>query len=272
MIIPLILRYGLEYFRRARKSTLVLLLFTIIAGIGFSPQTIVIGPMAAGLIFLGGLYGDGKRFKKLVLLGLPMLALLGLVALLLVYWGVDAQPLPGESLSTYKGIVKALGNGPRMVVALLSLLVTPLVLTGGRVRRIMTAYCVAALVIMLNPWLSPVLGRYTSVSTFWRITWIVPFPALAACMLAGIRHHAGRERKAVARTAIGVLLLCGYAALPGTWVMSRDNNLEFGWPRPKIVNQEKVEFRRYGKKTARVINGRIVTDWGLQIHGKNAGL
>jgi hypothetical protein len=222
--VPTICGCAARFSRRRDLRSWALLALSQVAAVGLSGSGLLVGPVSAGLV-LAGACRLAREDARMLASGFaaclyPLAIAVGV--------GVAGR---GELLSAWAadhiltlGPEALLGEGWRARLAIFALLSLPLVPTSAARRRLLCGYVLAVMLFVLNPLTPLILDRVARFSR-WRILWAVPFPvliALFAMRLAAVSRSVPGWRLG---GVVAALLLAGFAAAPGRWVLSEANQV-----------------------------------------------
>ena len=221
---------GLLFSQQPRMGTWVLLLASVVAGIGVSSSGLVASIVAAWIGLLAGCANLGTDALKKLLVG-------GLVSLypLILGWYLISGSVSITGTGTYLPVEASLGAGARPDIAL-GILCYGALFQYFRLPRQFLVLCLVTLLFTMNPFLSEILSRFTSRNMSWRIMWAAPLPILMAISLAS-----GLETFSISnfRKSMSSLLALGLLVVfltSGQWTMSPANNNRIDVPQAKVEN------------------------------------
>jgi len=250
IIIPGIIYYFLKYHETSQKKYALLLFFTIISGVGFTPTAIIVGPLTLGVLLIANIQFDRNQIKKHLLLATALLVPLSVGLLIIFYYG---NVLPGvhtaqgvrQHTTNYEMLQFVLGNGYRGIFALVCFAISPLFITNHHVKKGYRNFVLVCLLLLAVPWTSEIIARSTHYSASWRWLWMLPMP-LAMCIVMGSLTELYHNKRKMPVGYICVIMLSLVFILSSKrLVISQENYTEFTWPAFKIPNQEKIWIRSY---------------------------
>lgn len=267
--VPGILYYGSRFAERGDARNWIRLALAQLACMGLSASGLVIAPLAAGLVLLGGMRRDRDALARLslgLLACLPVLAAALVVTLQVKEFGEIVSP-PDES-STARSIEIAMGIGARTQLALGALLLAIATAVGGRGRRSALGYLTAAFVLLLSPWSGALLSR--AEPTFsWRSLWALPFPLIVGALVAGwISLGADRSRRRLG-IAASLLLVGLFVLVPGIVTWSSANHAAFELAAYRVAEGRPAaeEAVRATPSDGTILAPRLVAMWITGIRG-----
>ena len=252
--LPLIAYYGIRFGLAPSLPRGLLLAAAQIAAVGLSTTALWLAPTTALLalcaaIPLGG--SNSLRAGRTVLLGLvtslyPLALALFMRSATLRAFSEAVHPLPSLEWSGPELMNHALTllAGPGWVASLiLFCLIAILTMPGTDLfRRYMAITVGAFFLFFFNPGLARFVShQITGADTYFRVFWVLPLPLIIASVLSaplalGESLSDGRRRGLTGATCVGALALLIW--LPGTHTLSSTNEVQLGWPRPKVPIQE----------------------------------
>ncbi|SEF38876.1 hypothetical protein SAMN05216403_10112 [Nitrosospira multiformis ATCC 25196] len=127
-------------------------------------------------------------------------------------------------------------SGPATPLALLGATVLGLLMTSGKTRRFLLAWIGAALVLFLNPIVSPFIIKYlTTPNIYWRVFYVYPLPLLLGLTGAGLYEYVEKYSRTVRLAFIsGTVFLLFIAHFVPFTTSVLYLRTEFGWPRYKL--------------------------------------
>jgi len=139
-------------------------------------------------------------------------------------------------------------SGPATPLVLLGATVLGLLMTSGKTRRFLLAWIGTALILFLNPIVSPYIIKYlTTPNIYWRVFYVYPLPLLLGLTGAGLykykEKYSRTARLAFISGAVFVLFIAHFVPFTTSVLYLRT---EFGWPRYKLP-------ARFEKAAAEVI-------------------
>lgn len=221
--VPLLIAYGAAYARRPGAASWTLLCAAQIGAVGLTSTALWAGPVVAVLAVLGA---TRATRRGALALALGALASWYPVALGLAFResaraegafdaqesGVQLVLLSAERIHRGDELVLAasktvLGEGAWAWLAAGALLSGWAFCGGPTARRVALVLPLGLLLTLANPYLAlRVAEHVTGGSTYWRVLWVVPVPALVALALAWPAGHGGRP-------PVGYLLSAAVTAL-----------------------------------------------------------
>ncbi len=253
IITPAIILYFLKFQEQFQKKYAVLLFFTIVAGIGFTPTGIIVGPLTIGVLFLANIKFDRERFKKNLPLALSIIIplLLGLIIKFHLIGGLKSGVHTArgvqEHTTNYAMLQFVLGPGYRGLFALFCFVISPFFVKNKQVKKGYMNFVIVCVLLLVIPWTSEFLAHLTYPTISWRWLWVLPLP-LAMCIVTGSISEFFRNRaKALYGYIVITVLSVIFVASSERLVISEENYTTFHWPAFKLRNQEKIYLRPYGE-------------------------
>jgi len=239
LCVPAILYYATRFTERGDARSWVRLALAQLAGMGLSASGLVIAPLAAGLVLLGGLR-HGRSGLTRLLLGIlsaaPVVAAALVVTFQVQEFGEIVSPL--DATSTDRSIEIAMGHGLRTHLALAALLLAIATAGASRGRRGALGFLAAGFVLLLSPW-SGELFSLAEPTFSWRSLWAIPFPLIIGGLVAGWISVGRESLNRQLGAAVSLLLVVLFVFVPGThtWSQANKSSLQMrayrvgnGWP------------------------------------------
>jgi hypothetical protein len=222
---PLLIVYALQFARRPRRRTWLLLCATQIASVGATSTALWAGPAIVGLALVSGA-PLSRRGLRAVLAGVtasayPIGAALVFRARMLAESasatapdevGVRLVRIFNEPIRDGGELVAAVwstvnGTGRLSAVCLLAVLVAWIACRSSPARRLSAVFPLGLLLVLMNPWTAlDVAHSVTGGPTYWRVLWVLPLPALLGVLLTAPLAWTGRRVGPRARPAAALLL------------------------------------------------------------------
>lgn len=257
IVIPGIYYYFYKLLETREKRYIILLLLTLLCGVGFTPTGISIGTMIFVLLLVCNInVARGDLKKNLLRLAsiLPLL-LLGVYIMLNFKFnrqGVHTPEGTKPSTTTYAMMEFVMGKGLRGGLALLSLVISPLLIDNKSIDKHYKKLMLLLIILLSIPWTSNIVAQLSVRSGSWRWLWCIPFPIIMAFVAGKLYSF----RSKLVNGPIFFLLLCiSFYFAEGSTVISQKNKTSFSWPMPKIPNQQVLNLRNY--KKVPVKSGRV---------------
>jgi hypothetical protein len=241
VLLPLIMALAIRYARRPAPWTWALLSAAQIGAVGASSTGLWAAPMTAALgIVIGLPQGNPKRAMRRLLMGCAASAYVVGIGLYLRL----AYPIPEHHQELDQGAMKLFVTSaveffksPLIAGATAVLVAAAFVASRETLaRRLCLVSTLGVVLLLANPLAAGVVARQlTSVSTYWRVFWLLPLPVIAGLAvstpLAARAFPGGRRGRCAAFTA----LLAAVAAIWGpNHVYSPDNRTTIRWPGLKV--------------------------------------
>ena len=247
----------------------------LIASMGLSPTGLVVPLLLVGLIFAAAAFAEPRaHWRKTVLAYVVRMAALAwypaVVAVIVISpkSGAAVRASGEDSLVVSNAIGDNLalvfGPEPRSLLILASVPLLALCVSPS-MRRPVLIWSGLVLLCLFNPWSSAVFRELIADSMAWRLWWALPLPAMAGLVAAAAAVTLGRAGRSVPSGAVGqvlpalvlALVVGGFAALPGTRLVSAANHAGLRWPpEPKLVEKHRMPHRHY--RTPLVVLGSRV--------------
>lgn len=284
--VPLILLYGLRFGARATASRFVLLALAQIGAMGMSSTGIWLAPILAVLAAAAGT-PRARELPKTILLGsLSAAYVLAMGAWIFMQLPADKGVIITTGAPAPTGSAIEIGAaslafvlpdvlGPeRTAIALLTVFTLAWVLARGVAAFRLLAYLGVALVtVLVNPWLTTVVGRLITGSiTYERVFWILPVPIAIGLAVAHIqRWLALRIAPRAALIAACAMLLGFYAVSVERTVIGESNRawMQFPpalkvWPMARAVAERLCKLAPHGNTilASAAVSQQLVTIGG----------
>jgi hypothetical protein len=260
--VPFLFAVALEFARRPSPRRWVGLCAAQIAAVGLSSTALWLAPVVAGLGLLVAAPWSVRGLGRMVVGGLASLYVLGTA--LVIRAQTLATPSPVEAMyAEPSGVERArstvsmiLGDGGFAALALAVVLLAWRAAPNALARRFASVVPLVFWVVFLNPaWAEWLAANATGQSTYWRIFWLLPLPALfgiAAAAPGQLRWL--RSRPALAGALGAGALVAALVVLPRTQVLSPANGVRLGRPGLKVP----VEYELARRLDARLEPGAPV--------------
>jgi Family of unknown function (DUF6077) len=251
--LPMIVYSALRYRSDPTARNWIFLMLHQFAGVGFTVNGAVLGPLAAGMVLLAGMKWSRQSIRESVVGGAASFpVLLGAVWMKLNL--INFYRIARESFQATGAVISnaqaAVASGVKPVVndfydipstvvlgyqtvlgldrsnlALLGLLFLPLLASRANLRGLswICNYLFVCSLFLLCPAASQLLGTYISHALSWRIFWSWPVPLLLALMVGAIAS-AGQLHLWIRAGSIAIILLIFTFA--GPTAIQRD---EWAW-------------------------------------------
>lgn len=261
IIIPAIIFYFLKFQENFQKKYVILLFFTIISGIGFTPTGIIVGPLTIGVLFLANIKFDREKFKNYFPLALSLIIPLLLGLIIRFHFGglesgVHTAKGVQQHTTNYAMLQFVIGDGYRGMFALFCFVISPFFVNNKHVKKGYRNFVIMCVVLLVIPMTSEILAKLTYHTISWRWLWMLPLP-LAMCIVAGSISEFFRNRGKACYGYIFVTVLSViFVVSSERLVVSEDNYTQFLWPAFKLRNQDRIYLRPY-KEYGLIQNGYI---------------
>jgi hypothetical protein len=243
--VPMILYYGLRFGARVSGPRFVLLALAQISAMGMSSTGIWLAPILAVLATAAGTPRARELPKTVVLGSLSAAYVLAMGAWIFLQLPADKGVIITSGAPAPTGTATEIGAaslafvlpdvlGPeRTAIGLLTVFTLAWVLARGvAVFRLLTYLGVALVTVLVNPWLTKVVGRLITGSiTYERVFWVLPVPIAIGLAVAHIQGWLAL--RIAPRAALGVacaLLLGFYAVSVERTVIGEDNRAWMQFP------------------------------------------
>ncbi len=257
VILPLVIVFALRWSRHPTLRNWILLAASQIVALGASFTALFIAPPVAILAVVAGLpvLSKGKRVRRLVL-GLLSSSYLVVAAIVVKLTSpAIGSFLPGNSAPKFLSeeslpILVAIwtqafgifGRGPSLVLAGVMAGLAWFVVEGRTARRLWMVFTAGLLLLFFNPVATSLLVKQvTGFKIYWRILWILPFPALiATVLLAPLSWSKVRWPAWLRYGTFGVLLVL-VILIPRQNIFAKGNrSVHIGWPGLKVTAAREV--------------------------------
>jgi hypothetical protein len=223
---PLLIVYALQFARRPRRRTWLLLCATQIASVGATTTALWAGPAIAGLALISGMPLSWRGLRT-ALTGAAASAYAVTAALVfrarMLAEGVASAASEENGVRLVRIFSDPIHDGGELVAAAWStvhgtarfsavcffaVLVAWVVCRKTPAQRLCAVFPLGVLLVLLNPWTALALAHgVTGGPTYWRVLWVLPLPALLGVLLTAPLGQSGRRLGRRARVA-ATLLLC----------------------------------------------------------------
>jgi hypothetical protein len=256
VFLPLVYAYAVEFALRPALRSWLLLAAAQIAALGCSSSAVWAAPVGALVAACCALEPTSVDLRRLLLVALAS------TYVLCVGWGMKgaveldrearARPLteevrqlraqkeaerarhhePGNQLEEALDLVT--GDSHLRTATLVALLAAWACCGRGLARRFAIVVPLVVTLVVLNPYITMWLSENVTGPSYWRSLWALPVPILMALMLVAPLEVAGRwHRAGLIAALVGCVVFA--AAVPNVRGLSRDNGVELGWPRLKVL-------------------------------------
>lgn len=274
VFLPLIHAYAIELALRPSRAGWLRLFAAQVAALGCTSSALWAGPASALVAAAAMLRPDRRALAVLGMVLLSSAYVVGAgVAMRQVLADTDtgwvtqlapeverearerkvlARDAPGADLEIAFSLV--LGRSHVRTAALVGLLAAWALCPPGLARRYAVVVPLGVGFVLLDPYMSRLVSANVTGPSYWRALWILPVPLLLGLVLTA-PLRVGRLPGPV-RRAGAVLACAAFAwAVPATGGLSRDNGVEFAWPRLKVPEET---YRWAALLTARAGPGAVV--------------
>jgi hypothetical protein len=260
MGVPAWIYFSLRFLALKELSSWLVLLAAGIGMAGATTTAMVFLPLLSGLLFLSYVMSEGQPLRRdNAILGLKYISALVPVVLLALEFHSRSQhdvyagaPINAGFPMTFEGQLGLMIDPQYPLTPVLFVAGLIAVLLYSRHRRFFAWWIFLAIVLFLNPLVSgPIINHLTTENVYWRLFWLLPFPAI---VVVGLLPLFGPGLKSA--IAGGLLLAaCAWCAFWGpTSVIRPENAATFGWPGYKI---HEPELSAVEQITAAVPNGSM---------------
>ncbi|OEU68828.1 MAG: hypothetical protein BA863_04975 [Desulfovibrio sp. S3730MH75] len=252
LIVPALFFYFFKYVQTFKFKYGLLVFFTIVAGVGFTPSGIIVGPLLLLLLGFACLNRLWARKKSFLVVILICTVPIGLGVFLKLYWGDSAALVHTQhgirahttNIEMLKFVV---GSSYRGFFALYCFAVSPLLLSCKLLKKEWRNFVLICLLLLGIPWTSEVIAHATYSTASWRWLWIIPFPTTMAIFMAELPDLFSRDNEKVAGRFLFIVLTIIYVASSTRWVISSENYTRLTWPAYKMSKPDQIFLRSYGE-------------------------
>jgi hypothetical protein len=269
--IPAMIFYWLQYEIYRNLSSLVLLFFSSICAIGFSPTGIPVDFLMIVLFSLIHLYmgRHEKHFKLLIIISISIIALLVLAGILITnYFGYQNNGIHSsvgvrqltkfnDYLINWEMMHFVLGNSNRFWLVLFAVIASPFVLPKTKSAKYFCAYILGCIAIALFPFSSALLGLFSTGSFAWRWLFITPFVLCIMIFLDSILCIAIFNWS---KRGLVMIYLAAFA-LSGPLIISEANYTKLSLSLHQLADEKQIQLTPfpYGGNITRLEGSRILS-------------
>jgi hypothetical protein len=226
--VPLILYYGLRFGARATAPRFALLALAQISAMGMSSTGIWLAPILAVLAAAAGTPRARELPKTIALASLSAAYVLAMGAWIFSQLPADkgtiitsGAPAPVAASASEIGaaslafVLPDVLGPERTAIALLTVFTLAWVLARGvEAFRLLVYLGVALITVLVNPWLTGVVGRLITGSiTYERVFWVLPVPLAIGLAVAHFQGWLAQRGSPRAAFALSAALLIGFYAV-----------------------------------------------------------
>lgn len=261
VIVPGILFYFLKFQHSSEKKHAALLFFTVVAGVGFTPTGIIVGPLLLGLLILANLTISREKRKQNIILALGLIIPIGLALIMRFYFGIDRSavhtPRGIQAYTTNTEMLRyVIGDGFRGFFALLCLVLSPFCVTNPKVQKTYRGFVFIVVVMLLFPYTSAIIGKNTYATASWRWLWIIPFPLVMGIVMSRCFYFDYALKKVSTGVVFYTICTLIFVFSSERYVFSKKNGASIGVPAFKLHYKEKIKLRPY--KEYGIIRGNYI--------------
>lgn len=269
--IPAMIFYWLQYEMYRRLSSLVLLFFSSICAIGFSPTGIPIDFLMIVLFSIIHFYmgQHEKRFKLLIIMSVVIVTLLVISGTLITnYFGyhnngvhssVGVRQLTKfrDYLINWEMMNFVLGKSNRIWLVLVAVLASPFILSKSISAKYLSAYILGCIAIAIFPASSALLALFSTGSFAWRWLFITPFVLCVMIFVDSIlclRISSGLK-KGLALVYLAIFIISG------PLIISESNHTKFSSSFHQLPDEKKIQLIPfpYGGNITKLEGSRILS-------------
>lgn len=261
--IPAALYYWLRFVEDSERRSLLLLVCSIVTGVGFSPTGVPSGAFAVGLFLSATLIHTRARPEQWrSLAGIACAVIYPLVTgfAMMYYFGHSTYYLgnSGAAVHTARGTVDSvtnleqiqfvLGTGVRGIAALSCALALPFILRSSRARGPLSIYLCICSGLLLFPRSSEILGKLGYGTFGWRWMFAIPFVLALTVAADRVAYH---FRTSWMRCAAVGIMAFAFLAPSTHWIVSEWNMTRLAFPGFKVPETRVMILQTYSM-TARI--------------------
>ena len=233
---PMSVLAGLLLLRRPLLWNWIFLALAQVAAIGVSSSGLVCTFATTSMVLATAIRRDVKG----------VIFASGIVASTLIYPAIlgawlnfsGGSVIPLSKLGTYLPINASLGLGMREAIALTTLALGFGALRVSIQKREYGLLAGAALLLILNPWLSELVSSLSARNMSWRLAWGAPIPLLMAVAFATVISPVFWTRTQIRKlpmlgSLIGIVALI-FFLVAASWTLANSNNATCRWPSAKL--------------------------------------
>jgi hypothetical protein len=280
LLLPLLVTHAIEFSLKPDISRWLRLMATQVASVGLTSTALWAAPLIAGLALICGF---SIRRRPLWTLSSGMLASVYTIgaALYLRFQLQDVaiMPRPVENIILMQeALNRMLRTAPRVNFGLFIIIGAWALARSPLQRRFAAVFPLGFLCLWSPFWASFLAERITHPWTFWRVTWILPLPALVALMLTWpIDFRRLRRVPVWFRTMQAMIFLATLVYLAGNISQGKDfftrlsakGRVRFGLPTWKVPQEEFAVACAAAESTtpgAAVLAPSAVSPWITTLH------
>ncbi|MCH7479787.1 MAG: hypothetical protein IIC79_00180 [Chloroflexi bacterium] len=215
--IPLFISMTFNYFRYHSRLYWLFLMVISTALVGASSSTIFLLPALAIVLVISHYFISNEPrdyFKQTIYYGLSfgylVLYALFLATSMTTDFSPDSPINVGYPVSFFGHLSLFINpDFPITPIVLVIFTILAIILTQGRLKTLLIVWVLSAILLFLNPLISPLIIRYiTSSNVYWRLFYILPFPlviGIAAGELMQMLSRISRSRQ-VALLILSILV------------------------------------------------------------------
>ena len=257
IVVPGMLFYFYKFMETSSKKYIVLLIFTMVCGVGFSPTGVSVGTMTLVLLLFCNFKFKINSVKQCLYSLLPCVLPLLIGGVVFFKMGVSSRGVHTAqgvlpSTTTLEMITFVMGKGLRGGYAMFCLLISPFLINNNVIKVHYRNYVIICLILLAFPWTSDIVAKLSTSTGSWRWLWCIPFPAIMALVASKLFSF---EYKSINGSFLFIVLCLSFYFAGTRNIISLENYTTLTWPSPKIAEQNRVilDYYKYGV----VKNGRI---------------
>lgn len=224
LVIPAIFYYYSKYRITNARIYLLLMLFTALSGVGFSPTAIIICPLLLVLLTLADFLTDIKQIRKYY--PILLIILIPIMIGLFYRYGLHYNYQYKKSPTNLEMLNHVLGSNYRGYFTLFCLAISPFFVYSPALKKFYRNFVIILIIMIAIPNTSEIIAKTTYKSASWRWLWIIPFPFIISFVTTSL-YETVRQRSLIGSKLLITILVAAYILAPGRHVLSERNNTSF---------------------------------------------
>lgn len=248
--IPAMIFYWLQYETYKSLSSLILLFFSSICAVGFSPSGIPVDFLMIIVFLLIHLYmgKHERRFRLLIIISTAILTLLILLGTIIInYFGYQNNGIHSsmgvrqltqlrDYIINWEMMHFVLGNSNRFWLVLAAVLTAPFLLPKSVSSKYFSAYILGCIAIALFPFSSALLGVFSTGSFAWRWLFITPF---LLCIMILLDSILSQDIPSKLKKGLAIIYLASFI-LSGPIIISEANYTKFSLSFHQLPDEKNI--------------------------------